>query len=194
MSRPAHMLPIPGPAAEFAEGLRAQLPRIETARTVLRAPVLQDAPAWEAIMVPDAEGHLGGPHTSERAFLEFAATVGLWLLRGHGLWTVTDRDDRVLGFVLVGFEPGDPAPELGWLFLPEARGQGLAAEAAAAARAHALGPMGLPALISCIDATNNPSRRLARRLGAWQDGEVCDPASGATAELWRHAPRTAETA
>jgi RimJ/RimL family protein N-acetyltransferase len=187
MSAP-HLTPRPGPAAAFAETLRARLPRIETERCILRAPVLEDAPHWIAIMVPDAEGHLGGPHTDAGAFNEFAATIGLWLLRGHGLWTVTDRAGAVLGFVLIGFEPGDRAPELGWLFLPEARGKGYAAEAATAARAHALGPLALPELVSYIDPTNHASRRLAERLGAWRDGAIADPISGAEAELWRHAP------
>jgi len=187
MSLPPHMLPVPGPAADAGAALRARLPRIETARCVLRAPVLEDAPAWEAIMVPDAEGHLGGPHDAHGAFTDFAATVGLWLLRGHGLWTVTDHAGAVLGFVLIGFEPGDREPELGWLFLPEARGRGLAAEAAAAARAHALGTAALPSLVSYIDPTNAASRRLAERLGARRDGTIADPC-GAAAEVWRHAP------
>lgn len=194
MSLSPHMLGIPGPAADLAQGLRAQLPRIETARLILRAPVLEDAPAWESIMVPDTDGHLGGPHDPEGAFAAFCATVGLWVLRGHGLWTVTDHQGVVLGFVLIGFEPGDPAPELGWLFLPEARGQGLAAEACAAARDHAAHKMCLPALVSCIDPANAPSRRLARRLGARCDGAIPDPVTGAVAELWRHPLRSAELA
>jgi len=189
-----HLTPVPGPAAEFGARLRAALPVLETPRCRLRAPVLEDAPAWERLLVPDAEGHLGGPHDAGAAFVEFAATVGTWLLRGHGLWTVTDRAGAVLGFVLIGFEPGDQAPELGWLFLPEARGQGYAAEAAAAARAHALGAAGLPELVSYIATTNDRSRRLAERLGAWCDGTIADPDSGAAAEIWRHAPLPQETA
>ena len=186
MSAAPHLCPIPGPAADFGAGLRARLPRIETARCILRAPVLEDAPAWISIMVPDAEGHLGGPHDAAGAFTEFAATVGSWLLRGHGLWTVTDRAGAVLGFVLIGFEPGDEAPELGWLFLPEARGQGYATEAAAAARAHALGTGGLRELVSYIDPGNAASRRLAERLGARVSGIIADPATGEAAEVWRH--------
>ncbi len=189
-----HLTPIPGPAADFAARLRDALPVLETERCILRAPVLEDAPAWIAIMVPDAEGHLGGPHEPEGAFREFAATVGTWLLRGHGLWTVTDRAGAVLGFVLIGFEPGDRAPELGWLFLPEARGRGYAAEAAEAARVHALGRLGLPELVSYIDPSNAASRRLAERLGARRDGTVADPGSDAWAEVWRHALETAEPA
>lgn len=197
---PAHMTPITGRAADFAARLRAALPVITTARCILRAPVLEDAAHWNAIMVPDDEGHLGGPHSDERAFVEFAATVGTWLLRGHGLWTVTDHHQRVLGFVLVGFEPGDQAPELGWLFLPEARGQGFATEAAEAVRVHALGEMALPELVSYIDPKNAPSRRVAERLGARLDGTITDPsadlpgAAGSWAEIWRHAPKPVELA
>lgn len=195
MTGEPHLAPMPGPADAFGAALRAHLPRLETARCILRAPRLEDAPAWLAIMVPDTEGHLGGPHDAAGAFGEFAATVGMWLLRGHGLWTVTDRHDhRVLGFVLIGFEPGDPAPELGWLFLPEARGRGLAAEAAAAARAHALGPLALPELVSCIAPTNTRSRRLAERLGARLDGHASQTGDAEPCEIWRHAPLSPEPA
>ncbi|MDX5350314.1 MAG: GNAT family N-acetyltransferase [Paracoccaceae bacterium] len=189
-----HLQPIPGPAAGFAASLRAALPVLRTERCILRAPVLEDAPFWISIMVPDAEGHLGGPHTEAEAFTEFAAYAGGWLLRGHGLWTVTDHADRVLGFVVVGLEPGDQLPELGWLFLPQARGQGLATEAAAAARDHALRAFGLTDLVSYIDPSNAPSRRVAERLGARLDGTITDPGSDTWAEIWRHAPTSAETA
>lgn len=196
---PPHMLPVSSRAAERAADLRAALPVLHTPRCVLRAPVLEDAVYWNAILVPDAAGHLGGPHDEAGAFTEFAATVGTWLLRGHGLWTVTNHAGTVLGFVLVGFEPGDQAPELGWLFLPEARGKGYATEAAMAARAHALGPFGLPELVSYIAPDNAASRRLAMRLGARRDGEIRDTNGGAgiaapLAEVWRHAPQPMETA
>lgn len=187
-------IPVAPAAARFAETLRAALPELRTDRCILRAPRLEDAPLWVSLMVPDTDGHLGGPHTEAEAFAEFAAYMGNWLLRGHGPWTVTDHAGRVLGFVLVGVEPGDQAPELGWLFLSEARGQGYATEAAAAARDHALNALGLPDLVSYIDPTNAASRRVAERLGARLDGTITDPGSDAWAEIWRHAPKTAETA
>lgn len=187
-------IPVAPAAARFAETLRAALPELRTDRCILRAPRLEDAPLWVSLMVPDTDGHLGGPHTDAEAFAEFAAYMGNWLLRGHGPWTVTDHAGRVLGFVLVGVEPGDQAPELGWLFLSEARGQGYATEAAAAARDHALNALGLPDLVSYIDPTNAASRRVAERLGARLDGTITDPGSDAWAEIWRHAPKTAETA
>ena len=183
-----HLTPMPGPAADFAARLRDALPVLETERCRLRAPRLEDAEAWIEILVPDSEGHLGGPHDPDGAFVDFAATVGTWLLRGHGLWTVTDKAGAVLGFVLIGFEPGDAEPELGFLFRAHARGKGYAFEAAAAARDHALGALGLPGLVSYIAPGNAASRRLAERLGARLDGIAAYDTDPEPSEIWRHAP------
>ncbi|MEM1315882.1 MAG: GNAT family N-acetyltransferase, partial [Pseudomonadota bacterium] len=62
-----------------------------------------------------------------------------------------------------------------------ARGQGFAAEAAAAARDQGLAM--LDGLVSYIDADNAPSSRLARRLGA-----VLDRADSLRlgVDVWRH--------
>lgn len=183
-----YLVPMPGPAADFAGGLRAQLPVLRTPRTILRAPLLEDAPAWSAILEADAEGHMGGPFSAADAFAEFAATIGMWLLRGHGLWTVIDHQDTVLGFVLIGYEPGDPAPELGFMFCETARGQGYAREAAEAVLRHARETLRLPALVSCIAPGNAPSRRLAERLGARLEGILADEGDAQAAEIWRHLP------
>lgn len=179
-----HETPLPGPAADFAARLSARLPVLETARLRLRAPVLADSAPWAQIFCGPAGENLGGPFSRDEAFTEFAATCGLWLLRGHGLWTVELRGTgSVLGFVLIGFEPGDAEPELGYLFLPEAEGHGYAAEAATAARDHALAVMGLPRLVSYIAPGNARSSAVARRLGARPEGLLDG------AEVWRHHPK-----
>ncbi len=178
-----HERPLPGPAASFGAALSAGIPVLETERTRLRAPALADFDDWCRVLHGPNTADLGGPFTRDEAFAEFCTCVATWLLRGHGLWTVEDRTTTErLGFVLLGFEPGDLEPELGWLFLPEAQGKGLAAEAARAARAHALGPLGLPALVSYITPGNIRSERLATRLGARPEPGP----DGCTA--WRHAP------
>ena len=74
MSAP-HLIPIPGPAADFGAGLRAQLPVLRSPRTLLRAPRLEDATLWCQILLDDAAGHLGGPFDLDSAFTDFAATV-----------------------------------------------------------------------------------------------------------------------
>jgi RimJ/RimL family protein N-acetyltransferase len=183
-----HEWPIPGPAADFAAVLAAQLPAIETARLRLRAPVLSDFDAWAEIFTGPAGPHLGGPFDRDAAFAEFAATCGLWILRGHGLLTVEPKSGGVvLGFVLIGFEPGDQEPELGYLFRQAAEGQGYATEAAAAMRDHAFGALGMDRLVSYIDPENARSTRVAERLGATRTGDFDG------AQVWVHrgvAPQT----
>jgi RimJ/RimL family protein N-acetyltransferase len=176
-----HERPIPGPAADFAATLAAELPVIETARLRLRAPCLSDFDAWAEILTGPAGPHLGGPFDRDDAFTEFAAACGLWLLRGHGVLTVEPlAGGQVLGFVLIGFEPGDQEPELGYLFRPMAEGQGYATEAARALRDHAVGPLGLATLVSYIDPENPRSIRLAERLGAVRAGDLDG------AQVWLH--------
>ena len=174
-----HERPIPGPAADFGARLAALVPVIETERTRLRAPRLADFDAYAAILCGPVTEWLGGPFTRDAAFTDFEAGCGRWLLRGHGLWTVEDRAGTRLGFILIGFEPGDLEPELGYLFLPEVEGRGLAAEAARAGLAHARA-LRLPSLVSYIAPENHRSRALAQRLGARRDGAVQG------AEVWRH--------
>lgn len=167
-----HERSIPGPAADFAAMLGAQIPMIETARLRLRAPRLTDFDAWAEIFTGPAGRHMGGPFDRDDAFTEFAATCGLWLLRGHGVWTVEPKaGGTALGFVLVGFEPGDQEPELGYLFRATAEGQGFATEAAAALRDHAFGALGMDRLVSYVDPENARSARVAERLGAVRAGD-----------------------
>lgn len=175
-----HETPIPGKAADFAAALSAQLPVIETARLRLRAPRLSDFDAWAEVLTGPSGPHLGGPFTRDDAFVEFAAACGSWLLRGHGTWTVEPcTGGAPLGFILIGFEPGDHEPELGFLFRPAAEGKGIAHEAALAARAHAR-TLGLASLVSYIAPENDRSLALARRLGATSDGTLDG------SEIWRH--------
>lgn len=185
-----HERPMPGPAAAFASALSAQLPRLETARLVLRAPALTDLDAWHEVLAGPAALWLGGPFTRDESFAEFATSVGLWLLRGHGLWTVDTRRGQTLGFILLGLEPGDHEPELGFLFRPDAEGQGYAAEAARAARDHALGTLGWQSVVSYIAPGNARSIRLAERLGARRDA-AAEAALGDGTLVYRHRQETA---
>lgn len=178
-----HEIAVPGPAADLGERIAALVPVLRTPRLTLRAPRLDDLPAWHAIMTTARAAHIDGPWNREESFEGFLAATALWLLRGHGLWTVEAAGGEAVGFVLIGFEPGDREPELGFLFTAAGEGKGLAQEAAAAARDWALGPMRLPALVSYIAPGNGRSRRLAARLGARPDGEIDG------CEVWRHAPR-----
>ena len=165
-----HEQPASGAPAEFATFLRAALPRLEAERLVLRAPQIEDFQVYAEIAEGEGGRFLIDEPSREAAWFDFTQVVATWLLRGHGLWTVeTHADARVVGFVLIGFEPGDHEAELGYLFRDDAQGQGYATEAAAAARDHAFDVMGFPTLVSTIDDENAASIRLAERLGASRD-------------------------
>jgi RimJ/RimL family protein N-acetyltransferase len=55
--------------------------------------------------------------------------------------------------------------ELGWIFSPSTWGRGYATEAGAAAMAHVLETLGRPRAVAIIDPDNEPSKRVAARLG-----------------------------
>jgi RimJ/RimL family protein N-acetyltransferase len=147
---------------------------------------MDDFEAWAEVLCGPAGSWLDGPFDRDAAFVEFAASVGLWLLRGHGVWTVeASADGAVLGFVLIGFEPGDAEPELGYLFRPAAEGQGFATEAATAALAHARDTLRLAALVSYVAPGNHRSAALAKRLGARRD-PAAEAALGDDTLVFRH--------
>lgn len=173
MTALAHEIATPGPAADFGASLRAHLPVIDTERLRLRAPMLEDFDTYARIIDgPGGKFLVDGP-SRESAWFDFVQMTATWLLRGHGNWAVEDRaTGDLIGFVLLGFEPGDLEPELGYMFLPEAEGRGLAYEAATAAREYGFGPAGFETLVSSIDHGNDRSVRLATRLGGVRDTDT----------------------
>ena len=168
-----HEIPATGPAASVAARLSAELPVIETERLRLRAPRIDDFQAYAEIATGPAGRFLSDNPSREGAWLDFAQMTATWLLRGHGLWSVETRDTAdLIGFVVLGFEPGDHEPELGYMFRDTATGKGYATEAAHAARAHAFGTLDMTTLVSTIDHDNTPSHRVAERLGGTRDAEA----------------------
>lgn len=173
--------PRDGAAARFALQLAGQLPTLATERLILRAPRVTDFDAFAEIACTDRGTHLGGPMTGEDAWLDFAQTTATWLLHGHGLWTI-GHAGQTAGFVLLGFEPGDAEPELGFLLTASAEGRGIAFEAASAARAHAFETLGWSTLVSYIAPQNARAAALARRLGGYRDGQL------EGSDIWRYRP------
>ena len=164
--------PLTDAMATQAAATGAALPQLRTARTVLCAPSLVDFTAYRAIACSERGQYMGGPMTQPEAWDDFCRMVATWVLRGHGVWSVKGVEGTTLGFVLVGLEPGDLEPELGFLFLACHEGRGLAHEAASAARDHAFGVLGLTTLVSYIDPANSRAQSLAARLGAVQEGRA----------------------
>lgn len=182
--------PPEGRAAEAAARHAAQVPAIEGARLRLRAPRVADLPGWIAILEGSDLSHVGGPYDAATAYEAFCTYAAGWLLHGHGLWAAERLSDgALLGFVHLGLEWDDQEPELGWMFLPEHRGQGYATEAAALARAHAAALLGEGGFVSYVAAGNAPSNALAARLGAARDPAAEDAFGEPDLHVWRHGGR-----
>jgi RimJ/RimL family protein N-acetyltransferase len=87
---------------------------------------------------------------------------------GHGLWLVLSRENGApLGQVGLAMQEveGGRYPEVGWLLQRPFWGKGYATEAGVAVRDAAFARWRYPALISLIRPVNEPSRRVAERVG-----------------------------
>ena len=171
--------PRDGAAALFALNLQRQLPTLTTSRLILRAPRVTDFDSFAAIACSDRGTFFGGPMTREAAWLDFAQMTSTWLLHGHGLWTI-GYGGGIAGFVVLGFEPGDLEPELGFMLTKEAEGRGIAFEASNCALTHAFTELGWQTLVSYIDPANTRASKLAANLGANPDGTRDE------AQVWRY--------
>ena len=94
---------------------------------------------------------------------------------GYGLFTlVLKANGLVIGDCgLERMDEGDVVQaELGYDLRADCWNQGLATEAAAAVRDHAIQALGIPRLISLIRVGNLPSRRVAEKIGMRLEVEV----------------------
>ncbi|WBB76590.1 GNAT family protein [Micromonospora sp. WMMD1128] len=144
---------------------------LNTPRLLLR-PVtvddLDDVHAWQrrpdvVRWMRDAE-----PRTRARSLASVAAMAGEDALRAEGdcLTLGAVAGGRVVGAVeLVWRSAADRTAELGWVFHPDHGGRGLATEAAGALLDWGFGVFGLHRVVARCHAGNEPSARLATRLG-----------------------------
>ena len=147
-------------------------PLVLTERLELRLPVADDFASTLAI-VSDAEtGRFLGPCSEAQHFLRFCRSAGSWLLYGYGMFVVRLRgSDEVIGNCGIFHsirELGadfDDAPEAGWILRRDQAGKGLAHEAMAGVLAWFEREHG-PRRVTCLIAPgNDPSIRLAAKLG-----------------------------
>lgn len=168
--------PTPGPASETVAALTACIPVLRGHRVRLRATAVSDFDAYCDIICTDQGRHLGPLIGPEDAWYDFISLSANWALHGHGGWAVETGTGDVAGFVMIGLEPGDLEPELGYLFRKTFEGKNFAFEAASLALAYAQSELSLPSLVSYIAPENTRSIALAKRLGAIKDGalDACD--------------------
>ncbi len=134
---------------------------------------------------PEASKFVDGPKDRGMAWYYMACEAGHWHLRGYGMWALEEKaTGDMVGFCGL-WHPGDwPEIELGWSLFRPARGQGFATEAAKGARFWAYETLGLKTLVSYIDPENEPSKRVAKRLGASYEQTIT--LRDTSAEVYRH--------
>ena len=147
---------------------------IKTERLVLRGPEARDRSALiELFTSPEVGTYIGGPRPRDE-FERAMAEVPAWR---PGLF-VADLDGTMIGFITLldrrdAVRPGHVRPEageaeLGYMFLPEARGHGYANEACVAALAWFDGALPGEPLVLCTQIANDRAMRLAAKLGFTQ--------------------------
>lgn len=143
------------------------IPRIDTERLILRAPETRDLDSVAAFYRSPRSFYVGGPKSRFEAWRVMCSILGHWALRGYGFWMIERRDNgQTAGATGILNHEGWDEPELGWHIYDGHEGQGIAFEAATAARAYASRHFAIPAPISYIDPDNSRSVALALRLGA----------------------------
>lgn len=106
----------------------------------------------------------GVPVPAEQAHQELLAACASWRELGYGHWVISDATGDFLGVIVV-VAGADAEPELGWIVVPEAWGQGIAAEAAGLVAADLLERANVTRITSYLQAANTASRRVAEKIG-----------------------------
>ncbi|MBC6981565.1 GNAT family N-acetyltransferase [Caulobacter sp. 17J80-11] len=171
-------------------------PTLQTERLLLRPPCEADyAPFAE--MMGDAEltRFIGGVKPPALAWRGLATMVGCWAMRGYGMFALIEKETGAWVGQLGPWKPAEwPGNEIGWTLARRGIGKGYAVEGATAAMDWAFDHLGWTEVIHCIDPNNEPSIRVAERLGSRRLGPIqCPPpydqvesiAWGQSAEDWR---------
>lgn len=157
-----------GSETEFMERSRGPMIERESERLYLRGWRPSDFEAYAAYYANEETArYVGGRMTRDKAWRHFAAMVGHWSLKGFGFWAVEEKTSGAFVGCIGLWEPeGWPELELGYWLTTEAQGKGYATEAAVRSRRFAFEEMGATTLVSFIAPENEPSIRVAKRLGA----------------------------
>lgn len=149
---------------------------LETERLILRLFCESDLDAY-AEMCSDAVvmqyiGN-GKPLTRAEAWRSMATMLGHWQLRGYGLWAVEEKASReMIGRIGCWQPEGWLDFEIGWMLRRAYWRKGYATEAASASIRYAFETLGRHQLISLIMPDNQPSIRVAERLGEKLQGRA----------------------
>ncbi len=166
------------------------IPTLRTARLNLRPARPSDLDGFAAMFADaDVMRFLGPrrPRDKAETWHVLESMLGHWAMRGYGFFAVESRETGELVGRAGILHPLDwPEPELAYALAKPFWGQGLATEAAGAARAWAFDWFGFERLASFIHPDNATSIAVANRLGAVKEGMI--QGDGFMAEHWVHYP------
>jgi RimJ/RimL family protein N-acetyltransferase len=163
-------------------------PTLETERLILRPPVAEDLDGWAELMAdPESARFIGGPVERPGAWRGLATMTGSWALHGFGMFSVIEKaGGRWIGRLGPWRPEAWPGSEVGWGLLKSSWGKGYATEGATAAIDWAFDALGWTDVIHCIETANQPSRRVAERLGSTRQREcnLPPPFADIRVEIW----------
>ncbi len=149
-------------------------PTLETERLILRPYRPEDFDAYAEMWAdPDVVRFMGGkPFDREASWSRFLRQMGAWQLMGFGFFAIEEKETGVFAGE-AGFHElrRDLVPSLegtleaGWALAPNVQGWGYATEAMTAAIGWAETAFPGQRMTCIIDPDNQPSIRVARRLG-----------------------------
>ncbi|MEV6792748.1 GNAT family N-acetyltransferase [Streptomyces sp. NPDC051320] len=164
----------------------------EPAPTVrLRVPTEEDAFAWHRVFAdPDVMEFHGGSAAELSVYEELTARQRKHdAERGFCLWTMLDEDDAVIGFT--GAQPWPHESfgpvgeiEIGWRLSRAHWGRGYAT-AAARTTVERVGAAGVERVVAMVDARNERSIAVTRRLGMKHVETYTTPGSKVTGYCFR---------
>ncbi len=113
---------------------------------------------------------LGGVRGPVQTAEELAHDIQDWGRHGFGMWAVRALRGKFLGMTALMHRPDGRGVALRFAFLPEARGLGLASEAAGAALNYAHDAVGLTRVVGVAREENFASRAVLGGIGMSQCG------------------------
>ena len=148
---------------------------LTTSRLALREFTPDDASfIVELLSDPDWHRNINNPNVhDEAAALAWMETrlFEPYRVHGHGFWAVERLDTgELLGMCGLFKREALPLPDVGYGFVPRARGQGFAREAAAACLVHGNEQLGMQTILAITALDNPPSVRLLESIGMRQTG------------------------
>lgn len=137
----------------------------------------RDFDRWaEAMADEETMRYLGGKTMSRAlAWRNMATVIGHQQIRGYSFMSVIEKQTgNWVGRVGPWNPDGWPEPEIGWTLHPDSHGHGFATEAAQACVDYVFDQLAWKRTIHIIVDGNEPSMRLAERIGSKRTGQIME--------------------